>query len=84
MFFHFFSWSWSELTNIQLNRVRVNEAKLYIDDIFFMLFGSSNIESIQTALTNIFQNNGLTLTFPEVNNKQTGQGVEFLDVRKRR
>ena len=29
MFFHFFSRSWSELTDIQLNRVRVNEVKLY-------------------------------------------------------
>ena len=52
----------------------------YIDDIFFISFGFNNTKSIQTALINIFQNNGLTLTFREVNNRQTGQGVEFLDV----
>ena len=52
----------------------------YIDDIFFISFGFSNTKSIQTALINIFLNNGLTLTFREVNNRQTGQGVEFLDV----
>ena len=52
----------------------------YIDDIFFISFGFSNTKSIQTALTNLFQNNGLILTFREVNNRQTDQGVEFLDV----
>ena len=30
MFFHFFSRSWSELTDIRLDRVRVNEVKLYL------------------------------------------------------
>ena len=30
MFFHFFSRSWSELTDIRLNRVRVDKVKLYI------------------------------------------------------
>ena len=40
----------------------------------------SNTKSIQTALTNIFQNNGLTLSFREVSNRQTGQGVAFFDV----
>ena len=46
----------------------------YIDDIFFISFGFNNTiyKYIQTALTNTFQNNGLTLTFGEVNNKQTG------------
>ena len=52
----------------------------YIDYIFFISFGFSNTKSMQTALTNILQNNGLTLTFREVNNRQTGKGVEFLDV----
>ena len=32
MFFHFFfSRSWSDLTDIRLNRVRVNEVKLYLE-----------------------------------------------------
>ena len=52
----------------------------YIDDIFFISFGFSNTKSIQTALTNIFQNNALTLTFRVVNKRQSGQNVEFLDV----
>ena len=52
----------------------------YINDIFFISFGFSNTKSIQTALTNIFQNNSLTLTFREVNNRQTGQEIKFLDI----
>ena len=35
---------------------------------------------MRTIITNIFQNNCLTLTFHEVNNRQTSQDVEFLDV----
>ena len=35
----------------------------YINGIFFISFGPSHTKSIRTALTNIFQNNGLTLTF---------------------
>ena len=31
MFFHFFSRSWSDLTDIYLNRVLVNEVKLYLE-----------------------------------------------------
>ena len=52
----------------------------YINNIFFISFGPSNTKSMQTALTNIFQNNGLTLTFREVNNRQSGQSVKFLYV----
>ena len=43
-------------------------------------FKFSNAKSIQTALTNIFRSYGSTLTFREVNNRKTDQGVEFLDV----
>ena len=35
---------------------------------------------MQTTLTNIFQDNGFTLSFREVSNRQTGKDVEFLDV----
>ena len=68
------------IEQISENLKRTELFRQYFDDIFFISFGFSNSKSIQTALTNIFQNNGLTLTFREVNNKQTDQGVEFLDV----
>ena len=68
------------IEQISGNLKRTELFRRYIDDIFFISFGFNNTKSIQTALTNIFQNNGLTLTFREVNNRQTGQGVEFLDV----
>ena len=68
------------IEQIRGNLKRTELFRRYIDDIFFISFGFSNTKSIQTGLTNIFQNNGLTLTFREVNNRQTGQGVEFLDV----
>ena len=52
----------------------------HIEDIFYISFEFSNTKFLETALINIFQNSGLTLTFLEVNNRQTGQGIEFLDV----
>ena len=68
------------IEQISGNLKRTELFRRYIDDIFFISFGFSNTKSIQTALTNIFQNNGLTLTFREVNNRQAGNGIEFLDV----
>ena len=68
------------IEQISGNFKRTELFRRYIDDIFFISFGFSNIKSIQTALTNIFQINGLTLTSREVSNRQTGQDVEFFDI----
>ena len=48
------------IEQISGNLKRTELFRRYIDDIFFISFGFNNTKSIQTALTNIFQNNGLT------------------------
>ena len=61
------------IEQISKNLKRTELFRQCTDDIFFTSFKPSTTKSIQTTLTNIFQNNGLTLAFREVNNIQTGQ-----------
>ena len=53
--------------------------KRYIDDIIWLLFGEDNTTKIKEALSRIFMENELELSFRCVNTAELGSCLEFLD-----
>ena len=61
----------------------INQAvlfKRYIDDIIWLSFGVDNTTKIKEALSRIFMENELELSFRYVNTAELGSCLEFLDV----
>ena len=54
--------------------------KRYIDDIIWLSFGVDNTTKIKEALSRIFMENELELSFRCVNTAESGSCLEFLDV----